>query len=120
MVQRKNHSVCENLLSGEGDNASVNEVDHSKKKSSKGSTAVLGEKSPSKEKNTVVKQRRSRVPDKPNISFSLWSIMKNCIGRDLSRIPVPVNFSEPLSMLQRLVEDFEYSEVLDKGNVDLK
>ena len=39
---------------------------------------------------------------------SLWSIMKNCIGKDLSKIPVPVNFSEPLSMLQRLVEDFEY------------
>ena len=56
-----------------------------------------------------------RIPDKPNISFSLWSIMKNCIGKDLSKIPVPVNFSEPLSMLQRLVEDFEYSEILDKA-----
>ncbi|XP_023322727.1 oxysterol-binding protein 1 [Eurytemora carolleeae] len=32
-----------------------------------------------------------------------------------SKIPVPVNFSEPLSMLQRLVEDFEYSDVLDKA-----
>jgi hypothetical protein len=42
------------------------------------------------------------------IYFSLWSIMKNCIGKDLSKIPVPVNFSEPLSMLQRLLEDFEY------------
>lgn len=41
--------------------------------------------------------------------------MKNCIGKDLSKIPVPVNFSEPLSMLQRLVEDFEYSEILDKA-----
>jgi hypothetical protein len=30
------------------------------------------------------------------------------IGKDLSRIPIPVNFSEPLSMLQRLTEDFEY------------
>ena len=34
--------------------------------------------------------------------------MKNCIGKDLSKIPLPVNFSEPLSMLQRLVEDYEY------------
>jgi len=41
--------------------------------------------------------------------------MKNCIGKDLSKIPVPVNFSEPLSMLQRLVEDFEYSEILDSA-----
>ena len=55
------------------------------------------------------------MPEKPDISFSLWSIMKNSIGKDLSKIPIPVNFSEPLSMLQRLVEDFEYSEILDKA-----
>merc|ERR1719323_2600679 len=60
--------------------------------------------------------RRSRIPDKPNISFSLWSIMKNCIGKDLFRIPIPVNFSEPLSFLQRLNEDFEYSEILDRAS----
>ena len=47
--------------------------------------------------------------------FSLWSIMKNCIGKDLSRIPVPVNFSEPLSMLQRMSEDLQYSDILDKA-----
>jgi len=63
----------------------------------------------------VGRQRRKRIPDKPDISFSLWSIMKNCIGKDLSKIPVPVNFSEPLSMLQRLVEDYEYSDILDKA-----
>lgn len=62
------------------------------------------------------KQRRTRIPDKPDISFSLWSIMKNCIGKDLSKIPIPVNFSEPISFLQRLNEDFEYSEVLDRAS----
>lgn len=35
--------------------------------------------------------RRSRIPDKPNYSLNLWSIMKNCIGKDLSKIPMPVN-----------------------------
>ncbi|CAB4063917.1 OSBP [Lepeophtheirus salmonis] len=64
---------------------------------------------------TSIRKRRSRIPNKPDISFSLWSIMKNCIGKDLTKIPVPVNFAEPLSMLQRLVEDFEYSELLDKA-----
>ncbi|KAB0790728.1 hypothetical protein PPYR_15720 [Photinus pyralis] len=58
-------------------------------------------------------QRRTRVPDKPNYPLNLWSIMKNCIGKDLSKIPMPVNFSEPLSMLQRLTEDYEYAEILD-------
>lgn len=44
---------------------------------------------------------------------SLWSILKNAIGKDLSRIPIPVNYSEPVSMLQRLCEEMEYSELLD-------
>ncbi|XP_077457075.1 oxysterol-binding protein 2 isoform X2 [Stigmatopora argus] len=61
------------------------------------------------------RQRRTCVPDKPNYSLNLWSIMKNCIGKELSKIPMPVNFNEPLSMLQRLTEDLEYHELLDKA-----
>ncbi|KAG5840328.1 hypothetical protein ANANG_G00187640 [Anguilla anguilla] len=61
------------------------------------------------------RRRRSRIPDKPNYSLNLWSIMKNCIGKELSKIPMPVNFNEPLSMLQRLTEDLEYSELLDRA-----
>ncbi|XP_050316158.1 oxysterol-binding protein 1 isoform X2 [Anthonomus grandis grandis] len=61
------------------------------------------------------RKRRTRIPDKPNYPLNLWSIMKNCIGKDLSKIPMPVNFNEPLSMLQRLTEDYEYAEILDKA-----
>ncbi|XP_037536966.1 oxysterol-binding protein 2 [Nematolebias whitei] len=61
------------------------------------------------------RQRRTHIPDKPNYSLNLWSIMKNCIGKELSKIPMPVNFNEPLSMLQRLSEDLEYHELLDKA-----
>uniref|UniRef100_M4AU04 Oxysterol-binding protein n=1 Tax=Xiphophorus maculatus TaxID=8083 RepID=M4AU04_XIPMA len=61
------------------------------------------------------RQRRTQIPDKPNYSLNLWSIMKNCIGKELSKIPMPVNFNEPLSMLQRLTEDLEYHELLDKA-----
>ncbi|XP_075424150.1 oxysterol-binding protein 2 isoform X3 [Ascaphus truei] len=61
------------------------------------------------------KRRRTHIPDKPNYSLNLWSIMKNCIGKELSKIPMPVNFNEPLSMLQRLTEDLEYHELLDKA-----
>ncbi|KAL0119237.1 hypothetical protein PUN28_009669 [Cardiocondyla obscurior] len=61
------------------------------------------------------RKRRIRVPDKPNYPLNLWSIMKNCIGKDLSKIPMPVNFSEPLSMLQRLTEDYEYADILDRA-----
>lgn len=61
------------------------------------------------------RQRRKAIPERPNASINLWSIMKNCIGKELSKIPMPVNFSEPLSFLQRLTEDFEYSDCLDKA-----
>lgn len=61
------------------------------------------------------KKRRKRIPDKPNYSLNLWSIMKNCIGKELSKIPMPVNFNEPLSMLQRLTEDLEYHDLLDRA-----
>lgn len=40
--------------------------------------------------------------------------MKNCIGKELTKIPMPVHFNEPLSTLQRLAEDYEYSALLDK------
>ncbi|KAJ1964908.1 hypothetical protein IWQ62_002799 [Dispira parvispora] len=48
---------------------------------------------------------------KPQISF--WSILKNAIGKDLSKISMPVVFNEPTSMLQRMAEDMEYSDLLD-------
>ncbi|XP_068076406.1 oxysterol-binding protein 1 isoform X28 [Danio rerio] len=71
--------------------------------------------SPQSQEVVPVRKRRTRIPDKPNYSLNLWSIMKNCIGKELSKIPMPVNFNEPLSMLQRLSEDLEYYELLDRG-----
>lgn len=41
------------------------------------------------------KRRRTRIPDKPNYSLNLWSIMKNCIGKELSKIPMPVSERVP-------------------------
>jgi len=46
--------------------------------------------------------------------FSLWSIIKECIGRDLSRVCLPVYFNEPISALQKSAEDLEYCDLLDK------
>ncbi|KAI2668139.1 Oxysterol-binding protein 1 [Labeo rohita] len=71
--------------------------------------------SPQSQEVVPVRKRRTRIPDKPNYSLNLWSIMKNCIGKELSKIPMPVNFNEPLSMLQRLSEDLEYYELLDRA-----
>ncbi|XP_039541465.1 oxysterol-binding protein 1 isoform X2 [Pimephales promelas] len=71
--------------------------------------------SPQSQEVVPMRKRRTRIPDKPNYSLNLWSIMKNCIGKELSKIPMPVNFNEPLSMLQRLSEDLEYYELLDRA-----
>eukprot|EP00128_Syssomonas_multiformis_P012565 Colp12_sorted_trinity150504_noHs@28951 len=61
-------------------------------------------------------KRRAKLPaPKNNEAISFWSVMKNSIGKDLSRIAMPVNFNEPVSFLQRLCEDLEYSELLDKA-----
>lgn len=47
-------------------------------------------------------------------AISLWNILKNVIRQqDLSRMPIPINFSEPLSMLQRMCEDLEYVDLLE-------
>uniref|UniRef100_A0A183C8Z8 Oxysterol-binding protein n=1 Tax=Globodera pallida TaxID=36090 RepID=A0A183C8Z8_GLOPA len=60
--------------------------------------------------------RRTSIPPKPQShGLNLWSIMRNCIGKELTRIPIPVNFNEPLSMLQRITEDLEYSYLLDRA-----
>lgn len=36
------------------------------------------------------------------------------MGKDLTRVCLPVYFNEPLSALQKSAEDMEYSELLDK------
>ncbi|KAH9920538.1 Oxysterol-binding protein-domain-containing protein [Epithele typhae] len=45
--------------------------------------------------------------------MSLWAVLKNSIGKDLTKISFPVFFNEPTSMLQRMAEDMEFSECLD-------
>ncbi|KAF0990884.1 hypothetical protein HZS_865, partial [Henneguya salminicola] len=59
---------------------------------------------------------RTVIPPRPNIKLSLYNLIKNMIGKDLSKVPLPVNFNEPLSMLQRVTESLEYSELLDKAS----
>ncbi|XP_028435979.1 oxysterol-binding protein-related protein 3 isoform X2 [Perca flavescens] len=66
---------------------------------------------------SVLCQRRSCLPSpSPNNStISLWNILRNNIGKDLSKVAMPVQLNEPLNTLQRLCEELEYSELLDKA-----
>ncbi|CAG5123391.1 unnamed protein product, partial [Candidula unifasciata] len=61
--------------------------------------------------------RRSRLPVPKPASpvVSLFNLMYRNIGKDLTKISMPVTLNEPLSMLQRLCEELEYSELLDKA-----
>ncbi|KAM8735894.1 oxysterol-binding protein-related protein 3 isoform 4-T4 [Acanthopagrus schlegelii] len=68
---------------------------------------------------TVLCQRRSCLPSpSPNNStISLWNILRNNIGKDLSKVTMPVQLNEPLNTLQRLCEELEYSELLDRAAI---
>ncbi|KAF9581938.1 hypothetical protein BGW38_000870, partial [Lunasporangiospora selenospora] len=47
--------------------------------------------------------------------ISLLSILRKNVGKDLSTIAMPVSLNEPINVLQRLCEELEYSELLDKA-----
>ncbi|XP_076732537.1 oxysterol-binding protein-related protein 1 isoform X3 [Maylandia zebra] len=47
---------------------------------------------------------------------SIWSILKKCIGMELSKIAMPVVFNEPLSFLQRLTEYMEHTYLIHQAN----
>ncbi|EEB06675.1 sterol binding ankyrin repeat protein [Schizosaccharomyces japonicus yFS275] len=49
--------------------------------------------------------------DRPKLS--LWNILKSMIGKDMTKMTLPVSFNEPTSLLQRVAEDMEYSELLN-------
>jgi|LauGreDrversion4_2_1035121.scaffolds.fasta_scaffold744534_2 hypothetical protein len=47
------------------------------------------------------------------LKVSLWEALKNCIGKDIWRISVPVYFNQPLSVLQNCAGVTEYLDLLD-------
>ena len=52
------------------------------------------------------------VPQPEKANLNLWSYLKQCIGRELSKITMPVHWNEPLSLLQRITEYMNYSHLL--------
>ncbi|CAI4058377.1 hypothetical protein N7582_001092 [Saccharomyces uvarum] len=51
--------------------------------------------------------------ERPKIS--LWAVLKSMVGKDMTRMTLPVTFNEPTSLLQRVAEDLEYTELLDQA-----
>uniref|UniRef100_A0AAR5Q6X2 Oxysterol-binding protein n=1 Tax=Dendroctonus ponderosae TaxID=77166 RepID=A0AAR5Q6X2_DENPD len=61
--------------------------------------------------------RRTTLPvPRPHTGgLSLWNLLSKNIGKDLSQVSMPVALNEPLNALQRLCEELEYSELLDRA-----
>jgi oxysterol-binding protein 1 len=52
----------------------------------------------------------------PDQKVSVWKVIKDAVGKDLSRFCVPVYFNEPISMLQKVSEMMEYEHLLAKAS----
>ncbi len=51
---------------------------------------------------TMRNQLPALVP--ANFSFSMWAVLKEVIGKDITKITMPIFMNEPISMLQRTAE----------------
>ncbi|KAM9345564.1 oxysterol-binding protein-related protein 7-like isoform 2-T2 [Symphorus nematophorus] len=56
------------------------------------------------------------APGTDNSHIGIMTILYNNIGKDLSRVSMPVALNEPVCLLQRVSEELEYSELLDIAN----
>ncbi|XP_057442953.1 oxysterol-binding protein-related protein 1C-like isoform X2 [Lotus japonicus] len=67
--------------------------------------------------NYPLVKRRKKLPDpvEKEKGVSLWSLIKDNIGKDLTKVCLPVYFNEPLSSLQKCCEEMEYSYLLDRA-----
>jgi len=61
------------------------------------------------------RRRQLPVPKTETEGVNLWNLLCKNIGKDLSKISMPVTLNEPLSTLQRLCEELEYSDLIDKA-----
>lgn len=74
-----------------------------------------GERSP--QENGIQKHRTALpAPMFTRSDFSVWSILKKCIGLELSKITMPIAFNEPLSFLQRITEYMEHVYLIHRAS----
>jgi hypothetical protein len=61
-------------------------------------------------------QRRDRLPLHNGVipSVNLWTLIRDWIGKDIHKLALPTHLNEPLTDLQRRMEAFEYSELIDE------
>lgn len=67
--------------------------------------SFLGYENPPRKRLALDEDNRPKV--------GLWGILKSMIGKDMTKMTLPVSFNEPTSLLQRLTEDIEYNNLLN-------
>lgn len=60
-------------------------------------------------------ERRSAISPSAGPPPSLIALVRKNVGKDLSTISMPVSTNEPTSMLQKVAEQMEYAQLLDKA-----
>jgi hypothetical protein len=43
----------------------------------------------------------------------VWAILKDAIGKDLTKMSLPVYFNDPTNILQRNAVQMEYNDILE-------
>lgn len=63
---------------------------------------------------------RTQLPGRiPNRVFSIWAVLKDFVGNDLTHISLPITLNEPLSVLHKYLEGFAYeTEMLNIVNTE--
>jgi len=49
----------------------------------------------------------------PKLKISIWTIIKDSIGKDITKLSVPVYFNDPTNILQKCAASMEYNSILD-------
>lgn len=51
----------------------------------------------------------------PNIKLGVWAILKDNLGKDLSKISMPVIFNDPTNLLIKSAISMEYNDIIAKA-----
>ncbi|KAI1098512.1 Oxysterol-binding protein-domain-containing protein [Jackrogersella minutella] len=100
------------------DSSSISTVEDEEETTSASGTAALF---PPKPKTLhplpvdIAVDRRKTIPQATVPPPSLIAFFRKNVGKDLSTISMPVSSNEPISALQRVAEQLEYAQLLDKA-----
>ena len=82
---------------------------------SSSSSSVSYKSPPVQEEDLPAVRSKLPVPQPDQTQINVWSILKHCIGKELSKITFPVQWNEPVSLLQRISESMAYASLLNSA-----